>query len=69
MKHFYTVSGVLNGRFFEVVKKFRTRESATDYACDIIYHNNLQVEENGWTSKHVYQEYCDSKNRLMIARV
>jgi len=67
--HYYIVTSIIDGNRKTYRRKFKTRPLADNFVCHLVYVHNVQVEDIRRTSKHVEEDYCDAKNKFIVARV
>lgn len=67
-KHYYQLTGIIN-RCPIKTSVFVTRPLATDFVCELICKNGLQLESEEFIDKHVEEFKCDDANRFRVERV
>lgn len=67
MKH-YVLYGTVNGRSVSP-RSYLTRQDAEKRLSDILYRNDLQVEDDRFPQAHTEEFVCNPYTRFFIARV
>lgn len=67
MKH-YVLYGIINGQPLSP-RSFLTRQDAEKRLGDILYHKDLQVEDDRFPKSHTEEFVCGQYTRFFIARV